>query len=119
MTNTLINLVVEWARAPAAFRLEFDGARVLSGGINLGWGAQVESTHSFTFTSTDEVCRICFGLEAEGTEKDGTRVVVRVVDTDQPFSFAVDDLLAQRGGELELVEPAVKLYAEVNWFAML
>ena len=119
MKTTLINVVIEWALAPAAFRLEFDHARVISGGINVGWGTHDTSTRRFTFTSTDEMCRICFGLEAEGTEETGIRAVVHVVDTEQPFTFNISDLLNQEGGELDLAEPKVKLYSEVDWFAML
>jgi hypothetical protein len=119
MNTTQINLVLEWARAPAAFRLEFDHARVMSGGINLGWGTHDKVSHRFTFTSTDEMCRICFGLEADGTEDTGIPAVVRVVDTEMPFTVNISDLLKQKGGELLVAKSGVKLYAEVDWFAML
>ena len=119
MQTTLVNLVIEWEKAPASFRLEFDHATVLSGGINVGWGTHDAATHSFTFTSTDEACRVCFGLESEGTETSGIQAVIRAVDTDQPFEVMVAGALDGQEGELELRDPPVKVYAEVDWFAML
>jgi hypothetical protein len=119
MITTLVNVVLEWVRAPSAFRVEFDHAKVIADGINVGWGTHDTATHSFTFTSTDEMCRICFGLEAEGTEETGIGAVLRVVDTEQPFDLNISDLLKLERGELELAEPKVKLYAELDWFAML
>jgi hypothetical protein len=119
MSTTRINLVMEWALAPAAFRLEIDHARVLASGTNVGWGTHDKATHSFTFTSTDEMCRICFGLEAEGTEEAGIPAVVRVIDIETPFSFQISDLLKPEGGERVRPELGVTLYAEVDRFAML
>jgi hypothetical protein len=117
--NTLINVVLEWTRAPAALRLEFDHAKVTASGINVGWGTRDKSTDSFTFSSTDEMCRICIGLVAEGSEKTGINAVLRVVDTEKPFDVAISDILKQESGELILSEPKVKMYAEINWFEML
>jgi len=119
MQSTLVNLVIEWARAPAAFRMEFDHATVISGGINVGWGTHDAANHSFTFTSTGEICRVCFGLQAEGPEPTRLPGIIRAVDTAHPFEVKFADVLNDGRSELTLSGPAVKIYAEVDWFAML
>ena len=119
MKTSLVNMIIEWKRAPAAFRLEIDHAEIIGGGINVGWGTHDRPSQSFTFTSTDEMCRVTLGLKAEGTQEEGIRTVVRVVDTDHPFRIAVDDVLKQEGGELAFEEVEASVYAEVDWFAML
>lgn len=119
MKTSIVNLVIEWKRAPAAFRLEIHHATVLGGGINVGWGTHDRETQSFTFTSTDEMCRVTLGLEVEGTREEGIKTIIGVVDTERPFDITVHEVLARDSGEMVFGEPGASVYAEIDWFAML
>ena len=118
MKTTRVNITLEWERAPAEGRFAFDHARVIGGWIIVGWGTLSGRDHRFTYSSAGKMCRMCFGLEAEG-DADNIAAVVRVVDTERPFAFPIRDVLQQPQEELRLPDAGVKIVAEIDRFAML
>ena len=119
MDAVRINVSCSWDLAPPEGRFEFDRARVRGGGINVGWGTYDKETRRFAFTSTDEFCRLCFGLDTEGARETGTETVLRVVDTPTPFQVRLAEVLNQPEGTWRLPEAGATIVAEVDWFAML
>jgi hypothetical protein len=116
--KTLINITLEWERAPAKGRFEFSRAQAVSGWIIVGWGTLSKEDFRVAFSSAGEMCRMCLALSDDGTPEDPA-ARVRFTDTKHPFEFAVRDVLRQENEELRLEDPGVKIVAEVDYFAML
>lgn len=109
-----INISVTWDRAPKEGRFEFENVRYVGGGINVGWGSYSEEEFRFSFTSTAELCRLCFGLDAEDAASATSPPILRVVDTAHPFSVAIPEVLKEEDGTIRLEELGATLRAEVD-----
>ena len=119
MKTTRVNLTIEWKKAPTGGRFTFDHVAEVAGAfLIVGWGTLSKDDGKLALTSAGELCRLCFGLLAEGAEDD-IATVCRFTDTELPFEFCIENVLQQENEELKLPEPGVKIVAEIDHFAML
>ena len=110
-----VDMSIEWDKAPATGRIQVDGAGLVHALINVGWGEYDLAAHWFSFRSTDEMCRICFALDAIEAQ----RAIVRVTDTAAPFDFDLGEVLQQPDGTKRFASPGATVVAEVNEWASL
>jgi hypothetical protein len=109
-----INVSVEWELAPAAGRFEFVNAQYVGGNINIGWGNFSQSDYKFSFTSTTELCRIFFALEVDDATYEKKIPLVKVIETEKPFTVSVVDVLKSSDGILRIAGVGVTVTAEID-----
>jgi hypothetical protein len=111
-----INISIEWELAPAAGRVEFVNAQCVAGGINIGWGNLSESDGRFSFTSTTELCRIFFAIDADDEKK---TPMVKVTETEKPFTVSLVEVLKSSDGVLRIADVGVAVTAEIDAWSSL
>lgn len=97
-----IDITIGWKKAPTKGRIEVIQGKLVTAG---GWEATVEQTKEGVCLLSNKPCSVFCVISAERLKSGKIPTIIRVKDTRQPFTFALEDVLEK--GSLPLAQVGV------------